>query len=40
MYGLLGQSYRELPVFGPIFYLLFPILGLAHTRSGRVITNI
>src|SRR5271170_6297437 len=29
VYGLLGQSHRELPVFGPIFHSLFPILGLA-----------
>ena len=26
-------------LFGPIFHSLFPILGLAHTRSIRVITN-
>ena len=39
VYRLLGQSHRELPVFGPIFHLLFPILGLVYMRSIRVITN-
>ena len=33
------QPLLKVPLFGPIFHSLFPILGLAHTRSIRVITN-